>query len=146
VGKAQALVARAETGLAAGAVVVGPLQAERAQHAEEDLGPASSQTGLAAAFRTGGEGPCGVAVVGVEPARDGPGRQSQNRAPQGRLYGLQVESIDLRPYECFDFREDFRGERLAEPPFSASSLEASWRFSSCASAHCSQTVQYSSRA
>jgi len=70
------------------------------------------------------------------------GGHLQGFPPRGGLDGLQVTTIHRpRPYELFDFSEDFRFKRRFEAPFLAASAEAASSVSNSASAQRSQASQ-----
>ena len=120
-GKAERAIARAEAGATAGTRVVGPLQAKRAQHADEGLGPPARQTGRAGAYGAGGVGSYGVRVVGVESPLKRLGSDRKGQASRGRLDGLEIEkSDDFATYEGLDLAGGLRLDCCDEPPFSAS--------------------------
>jgi hypothetical protein len=124
-------------------VVVGALDLDLAENADDGARPASRASGEAAA----GAGPVGlapVAVVGVERPLERPRGEPEHPLAQPGLGRLEVARIGRRPT---DQRGDLGFERLpefvAEPPLSAVSCAAS--VESSASAHRSATSQSLSR-
>ena len=137
----QSAVAWAETRLTGGAIVVGAVESQRAQHAMECLRSPAHVAGRPATFtahrRTGP-----IRGVGIEPLLDDASREPQRFPPRGHLHGLKIPVLHApRPCQPFDLADDLGVERGFEAPFLAASSEAAPTASSWASAHCSQARQ-----
>lgn len=107
-----------------GAMVVGALQFERAEHTGDDLCAPPGKTSRVAA-RAGSLRPSVVRMVGVEVVRNGGRRQTQCFAAGSGLDGFEVQCVgSFVAYEPLDLLADLRRQRLVEPPFLAASVEA----------------------
>jgi hypothetical protein len=84
-------IAGAEAVTTRGTVIVGPLQAQRPEHAWELFAPASGKMRLAATTARN-PGTHFIRRVGIEPLFDGPGRQSQDLLPNGEFQGPRSSS------------------------------------------------------
>jgi len=90
--QAQGTVAREEACLAAGAMVVGPAECDRAECGEDRLvAPAGVASGVAAT--AGQSGTLPVGAVGVEPFLQGERRDLQGTAARRRLDGFQIQRV-----------------------------------------------------
>jgi hypothetical protein len=87
---AQVLIARTEPVAALGAMVVGPLQLQRAQHADDVLGPACD---VARFLSTRTTQTCTgfIGKVGIETLLNSVGREPQGTLAQRDFQGLEIQ-------------------------------------------------------
>ena len=97
------------------AVIPDTLQSHRAQRGSEGLGPAPGQARLSTAL-AGQMGALLVAVVGIEPARDGLAHELQRHPPRFGLERLEVVESALAD-QPLDLGLDLLRDRPVETPF-----------------------------